>query len=95
MAELVHLAGPQVEFDGVQRQRCVWCGALIDEKPLARMATIIEEGESGEQAAERLRRIRWEGWVAIDGKSRWRVNQPDDNKAPERSCMRLLPDEGT
>lgn len=92
MAEIVHLAGPQIEYDGVQRQRCCWCGAVIEEKPLERMAVAIQPGESAEHAAEGLRRARWEGWVAIDGGMRWAVDEPADAKAPERSCMRLLPD---
>lgn len=32
--EIVHLAGPLVTFDNVSRQRCVWCGALIEERDL-------------------------------------------------------------
>jgi hypothetical protein len=92
--EIIHLAGPTIAFDGVVRQRCAWCGALIDEKVPARMAVATDPTASEEVNTEEAKRAvesRWEGFVAIYGGLRWTVEEPDDGKAPERSCMRLLP----
>jgi hypothetical protein len=91
VSEIVHVAGPLITYDNVQRQRCAWCGGLIEERDLERTAVAIEPGESAEHAAEGLRRTKWAGLVAVDGNVRWAVDEPDDGKAPERSCMRLLP----
>lgn len=92
MAEIIHFAGQDMTFGTIQRQRCLWCGALIDERDFSRMATQIQPGESEEQAVEAMRRTRWSGLVAVDGGARWAVDDPEDGKAPDRSCMVLLPD---
>lgn len=89
MAELVHVAGPQITVGTVQRQRCQWCGALIEECDLARMATIIEPGESEEHAVEGMRRSHWEGLVLVDGGFKMAVEGPADGKVPPNSCMAL------
>jgi hypothetical protein len=92
VSELVHVAGPQITFGSVQRQRCAWCGALIVEHDLASVGVQVQEGESAEHAMEGFRRSRWEGLVAVDGNVKWAVDEPADGQAPERSCMRLLPE---
>lgn len=94
--EIVHLAGPQVTFGNVVRQRCCWCGGLIAEYDLSRMAVQIDETASPEvqQAEIESAPGRWEGFVAIEGtnpRCLSAVDTPEDGKAPERSCMRLLP----
>lgn len=95
--EIIHLAGAQITFDGVIRQRCCWCGALIEEREPAMMAVAIDETASqevqGEEVAD-VGRAHWEGFVAVAGTNpvaMWSVDEPEDGKAPERSCMRLLP----
>jgi hypothetical protein len=91
MAEVVHLAGPQIEFDGVIRQRCVRCGALIEERDRSRTAVKTDPTASEEvQREEAARTIEamWTGWVAIDGHVKWSVDELEDGRAPERSCMR-------
>lgn len=96
--ELVHLAGPAITYDNVQRQRCVWCGALIDERDLSRMAVQVDPNASEEvqnEEATRALELKWEGFVAVNGHVRWSLEWPNDDKAPERSCMRLLPNELT
>lgn len=95
MTEIVHFAGESLTFGTVQRQRCLWCGALIDERDFSRMATQIQPGESEEQAVEAMHRTHWSGLVAIDGNVRWAVDDPEDGKAPPRSCMELFPAEVT
>jgi hypothetical protein len=94
MAEIIHIAGPPIMLGSVQRQRCLWCGALIEERDLARTSVAVDPSASEEvqqEEANRSAELRWEGLVAIDGPVRWAVDEPEDGKAPERSCMRLLP----
>ena len=97
MSEIVHLAGPQITFDGVARQRCAWCGALIEERDLSNMAVATDSTASPEVQQEEANRVAlgaWEGFVAVEGTFPVRksaVDEPEDGKAPERSCMRLLP----
>lgn len=93
--ELVHLAGPSITYGSVNRQRCAWCGALIDERDFERMAVQVDATASAEvqqEEANRALELKWEGFVAIDGNVRWAVDTPEDGRAPERSCMRLLPE---
>jgi hypothetical protein len=96
-AEIVHIAGEPITFDGVQRQRCSWCGALIEERDLANMAVATDSSASSEvqqEEANSVGRSHWKGFVAVVGTfpiMKWAVDEPEDGQAPERSCMRLLP----
>lgn len=95
--EIVHLAGPAITFDNVQVQRCCWCGALIEERDFSNMAVATDPSASPEvqqEEANSVGRSSWEGFVAVAGTNpvaKWAVEEPADGKAPERSCMRLLP----
>ena len=98
MSEIIHFAGQTMTFGSVQRQRCLWCGALIDERDLARVAVQVDPSASEEvqrEEAVRTAELKWSGLVAIDGNARWAVDDPEDGNAPERSCMQLLPEEIT
>lgn len=89
MAELIHIVGHHVEVDGVRRQRCLWCGALIDERDFKRMSVQIQEGQTPEEAAQSMRDSHWVGLVAVDGNVKWSVDDPPDGKIPVNSCMNL------
>lgn len=99
--EIVHLAGPLITFDNISRQRCVWCGALIEERDHGNMAVATDSGASSEvqqEEANSVGRSKWEGFVAIEGTfpvCKSAVAEPEDGKAPERSCMRVLPAEAS
>lgn len=96
---LVHLAAPPLRAGDIIRQRCAWCGALIEERDLSRTAVQVQPGESDEDAWRSLVNDDgspargWEGLVAVDvsvGSSvRWAVPDPDDGKIPADSCMAL------
>jgi hypothetical protein len=93
--EIIHLAGPVITFGPVQRQRCAWCGAVIEEWNIERVG-MLEADRPPERQGEPVEHDelpRWEGLVAIDGCARWRVDEPEDHEAPERSCFVLLPSE--
>ncbi len=95
--EIVHLAGPAITFDRVQVQRCAWCGALIQLQDIANIAVAVDRTASREVQQEEANapgRSSWKGFVSvIEGFPRilQAVDEPEDGKAPERSCMRLLP----
>lgn len=38
---LIHLAGPCIQYESLQRQRCSWCGIVIVDDDLSRMAVQI------------------------------------------------------
>lgn len=86
---LVHIAGPVITVGTLSRQRCAWCGAVIDERDMARTAVAIQPGESEEHAVEGLRRSHWEGLVLVDGGFKMSVEDPADGKVPPGSCMAL------
>lgn len=88
---LVHLASPPVRAGNVVRQRCGWCGALIDELDLERVAVPI--GDEPLLNEHGLPRLRWEGLVAVarsGGRTmKHAVPDPEDGRVPEDSCMAL------
>lgn len=104
---LVHLAGQAVRAAHVIRQRCAWCGALIDEVDLANVAVALQPGEDPETAVDDLfvnpdgtPKDRWVGLVAIEQHgeqaavgmiAKWAVDDPADGKIPGDSCMAFDP----
>lgn len=99
-SEIVHFAGPVCTYGSVARQRCQWCGALIQERDLAAIA-VSEAGRDPERQGKPLdfdELGHWEGLVAVSGSNPrvLRAVEPEPsedegyNRAPERSCMRLF-----
>jgi hypothetical protein len=93
--EIIHFAGPICTFGTISRQRCQWCGALIQEYDLERVA-IQESSRPPERQGKPVEPSElgwWGGLVSVDGNWMAAVDEPLDQKAPERSCMMLLPAE--
>lgn len=100
-SHVVHVAGMVLTVGDVIRQRCAWCGALIDERDTSRMAVQVDTTASPEvqqhEANEAIHRTRWEpgALVAIAGDgpggggAYWVVDEPADGKVPPESCMAL------
>jgi hypothetical protein len=86
---VVHLAGDQVTFQEVSRQRCLWCGALIDERDWAKIGLQVPAGMSAEVAFEGERRCMWRGFVGVEGNARWAVAEPEPGMVPANTCMLL------
>jgi hypothetical protein len=92
---LVHWAGIAARAGSVIRQRCCWCGALIEEIDLERIAvqTTVIGGPAVEFVdAEGKPKDRWQGLVAISEgfpTVKWAVDEPADGKIPADSCMAL------
>jgi hypothetical protein len=91
----VHIAGLQVTFGTMMRQRCAWCGEVIEERDAANMAVATDQTASEEvqqhEANEVIHGIKWEvgGLVAVafSRVARWAIDEPADGKAPPESCM--------
>lgn len=68
MSVVIHIAGPVVTAGSLRRQRCCWCGALIDEYDLANVARPLEPGENPENL-EPWAPAQWEvgDHVLVDG----------------------------
>ena len=94
---IAHLAGPQITFDGVQVQRCVWCGALVEERDLNNMGVATDSSASTEVQQEEANNAasgHWEGWVLIAGTfpvMLTSIDEPGDGKPPREACMYKLP----
>jgi len=89
---LVHLAAPPIRAANIIRQRCAWCGALIQEYDLDRVA--VPDGQPSIVNEDGSPTGGWEGLVAIDVcegtvTAKWAVPDPEDGKIPADSCMAL------
>ena len=94
MTEVVHIAAPEVQVGHRLRQRCSWCGAMIDDVDLSTIQVAVAEGEEPSP---------YPSWpagalVAVDGGIRYVVEpqaMPDGSLTlgiPPTSCMALDPE---
>lgn len=97
MSHLVHLAGPPIRVRNVIRQRCAWCGAVLQEDDLDRIAWVAEEGAEDEHPLiepDGTPKARWAGLVAVEEgnpTAKWAVEESADREVPSDSCMALDP----
>ena len=86
-----HVVGISVETRGIRRQRCAWCGALLQEDDLSRMAWALNEdgsdpGPPSEWPVAEILRI--DGNVLrVVPKDEW----PEEGKVPLDCCLRIDP----
>lgn len=81
---VTHVAGLPVTMHGIHvRQRCAWCGAIIEDQDLTRMAAPIGQQSSAFPT--------WEVgvMVRIDGGC---YSTVDGDKMPEDACGMLPPE---
>ena len=96
--EIIHFPAMMMQFGSVCRQRCAWCGALIQESDLANIG-MLETDRKPERRGKPIEATElcwWSDLVAVTGTNpviRSAVEPPPDGKAPERSCMMLMPEE--
>jgi hypothetical protein len=85
--DIVHLAAPHVIIDGrYLRQRCLWCGAILIDYDLSRLAYQTTTPEEQRQPAT------WAPGTNIgmtSGGHSFDMGRPD--RLPERSCAYLDP----
>ncbi len=94
MGALIHLVGDQVTAGHVSRQRCLWCGALVEERDWSRIKFPIPAGMSAEVAFEQRRRQTWQGFVEVDAEHgiKLSVQEPSPGITPAGSCLELDPE---
>ena len=81
---VIHIAGPPVEIGPLLRQRCAWCGALLLDYDLERIAA--PEGSDPSPPT-------WPSadLVLVDGALSAVVPHEDGDVLPEAACARLDP----
>lgn len=93
MARVVHIAGGPLQVGAQLRQRCGWCGAVLIDSDLSRMAMPIPEGKTEEQARADgdLRPATWEpgALVAVEGNHQYVVPHEDNTRLPADACGQL------
>lgn len=85
MTEVIHIAGDAVQIGPYLRQRCSWCGAVLVDCNLDRVAVPVGQDP---------RPATWPfgGLVARDGNATWTVEHSDGDRLPDGACGRLDPE---
>lgn len=78
---MIHIAGNNVQVNQLLRQRCAWCGFMLIDYDLDRVAVPV--GQVGQAPAI------WPvgALVEIDGNASWVVYY-DEQQLPPNACMR-------
>jgi hypothetical protein len=78
---LIHVVGIFVQIDARLRQRCAWCGAVLLDYDLERIA--VPEGQGGPST--------WPtgALVEVDGPMSRVVPRTDDEPLPEGTCTAI------
>jgi hypothetical protein len=79
---VVHIVGPDVQVGSVRRQRCVWCGVLLEEYDLARVAAPVGQDPTPPVWPQG-------GLVLVDGNMTATVPHEDGAQLPDNACDRL------
>lgn len=82
MASITHVAGLPVTVGPRMRQRCAWCGAVLVDYDLSRLA--VPEGQDPTPAT-------WEAGalVVVDGSASYLADGQGDDKLPADACARI------
>jgi hypothetical protein len=98
-ASQVHLAGPTATVGAIRRQRCAWCGALLEECDLANIARPLEPGEDPEhpkpwepaswEMGALVRVLGTSPRVGMVVEQERHPEHPDSFSIPPDSCMAL------
>jgi hypothetical protein len=82
MTAITHIAGVQVQVGSRLRQRCSWCGAVLCDYDLQRIAVL--EGQDPRPGM-------WEtgALVEVDGNASFVVEHMDGAELPPEACAQL------
>lgn len=87
MSGVVHIAGPDVRVGDQLRQRCAWCGALLQDYDLARLAVPV-----GQDPTPAL----WPVGELVDvdflSGASWVVSLEEGEALPANACAQLDPE---
>lgn len=84
-AGVVHFAGLDVQIGPLLRQRCAWCGVILVDYDLTRVA--VPEGQEGGPATWPVSTL-----VLRDGNLSAQVPHEDGTPLPDNTCDRLPPE---
>ena len=84
MTAVIHIAGAQVQIGPLLRQRCSWCGAMLCDYDLTRIA--VPEGQDPRPGMWGQGDL-----VAVDGNASWVVDHEDGAELPDGACGKLDP----
>jgi hypothetical protein len=79
---LIHIAGVQVQVGSRLRQRCSWCGAVLCDYDLERIA--VPDGQDPRPAM-------WEtgALIEVDGCASFTVEHEEGAELPPEACAQL------
>lgn len=91
---VVHIAGVDVTVGDRYRQRCSWCGAVLFDYDLTRLAVQTPEGwddMTDEQKAAAVKPGAWPigALVARNGAATYVVDHEDGQPVPPECCAHL------
>ena len=81
---MIHIAGVDITIGPLIRQRCGWCGALLIDYDLTRIA--VPAGQDPRPATWPVGDL-----VEVDGNLTTIVPHADGDKLPAEACARLDP----
>lgn len=76
---LIHFAGVDVQIGALLRQRCSWCGSVLGDHDLNRVA--VPEGQDPRPATWPIGSL-----VEVDGPASWTVDHADGDSIPRSTC---------
>lgn len=84
-AGVVHIAGHEVQVGEFLRQRCAWCGAVLEDYDLSRLMYTVDT------PPEQRRPATWPvgGLIEVDGGVTWVVDHDDGKTLPANACAVL------
>jgi len=85
VSEVIHIVGLDVQVGYQRRQRCSWCGALIDDVDPSRVMVQVEPGEeAGPLPIWPVGEL-----IALDGGTTRVVDHKDGEALPANCCFHL------
>ncbi len=85
---VVHYVGEQITFNLRSRQRCMWCGVLIEDKDWSRIVVPTVEGKTVEQVKEEMFDGTWGGLIAVDLRGMpFQAYPLESGLPPENACV--------
>lgn len=83
MAEgIVHIAGPDIQVNAQLRQRCAWCGAVLIDYALERIA--VPEGQDPRPGTWPVGAL-----IEVDGPVSSIVPHVDGGQLPANACAQI------
>lgn len=79
---VVHIAGPDIQVGAQLRQRCAWCGAVLIDYDLNRIA--VPEGQDPRPSTWPVGEL-----IEVDGPASWVVEHTDGDQLPPNACGQL------